>query len=195
MKTVSRIYDTHADARAAVSALEEAGVPSKDISLVANTCVSAELDDGRQVPRRGHRHRPRHGAGRRRRAAGRPRHPDHSRPRAGGGGGLAGEHRGRRGGGRRGRRHRGRADRRRPVAGTCRRLFGSRAARLHAGERARGRSRSCQDPGDPRPHGPVDPVQRASDYRREGWTCFDPKAPAYTPSETEIERIRRDGTA
>ena len=42
---------------------------------------------------------------------------------------------------------------------------------------------------------PIDPVKRGSDYRREGWTCFDPKAPAYTPSEMELERIRRDSTA
>ena len=50
MKTVSRVYDTHADARAAVSALEEAGVPSKDISLVANKCVSPDLDEVDKYP-------------------------------------------------------------------------------------------------------------------------------------------------
>ncbi len=42
---------------------------------------------------------------------------------------------------------------------------------------------------------PIDPVVRGADYRREGWKTFDPKAPAYQPSETEIERIRRDWAA
>jgi hypothetical protein len=40
---------------------------------------------------------------------------------------------------------------------------------------------------------PIDPVERGALYRREGWSgTFDPKAPAYRPSETELERIRRD---
>jgi hypothetical protein len=34
MKTVTGLYDNYADARAAVTALEDAGVPSSDISLV-----------------------------------------------------------------------------------------------------------------------------------------------------------------
>ena len=40
-------------------------------------------------------------------------------------------------------------------------------------------------------HGPIDPVARGAEYRSAGWTTFDPKAPPYKPSETEIERIRR----
>jgi hypothetical protein len=39
---------------------------------------------------------------------------------------------------------------------------------------------------------PIDPVERGNAYRKEGWTTFDPKAPAYRPSQAEIERIRRD---
>jgi hypothetical protein len=40
---------------------------------------------------------------------------------------------------------------------------------------------------------PIDPVERGAVYRREGWSgTFDPAAPAYRPNETEIERIRRD---
>lgn len=39
MQTFTRLYDSHSQARQAVQALEEAGVPSKDISLVANPKV------------------------------------------------------------------------------------------------------------------------------------------------------------
>ena len=37
---------------------------------------------------------------------------------------------------------------------------------------------------------PIDPVERGNAYRKEGWTTFNPKAPAYKPSQAEIERIR-----
>src|SRR5471032_2070225 len=37
---------------------------------------------------------------------------------------------------------------------------------------------------------PIDPVERGNVYRKEGWTTFNPKAPAYKPSQAEIERIR-----
>ena len=50
MKTVSRAYDSYVDARAAVKALEEAGVPAQDISLVANKCISPELDEADAYP-------------------------------------------------------------------------------------------------------------------------------------------------
>ena len=39
---------------------------------------------------------------------------------------------------------------------------------------------------------PIDPVERGTAYRKEGWKTFDPKAPAYRPSQAEIERIRRE---
>jgi hypothetical protein len=43
---------------------------------------------------------------------------------------------------------------------------------------------------------PIDPAVRGGEYRKEGWSgTFDPKAPAYRPSESEIERIRRDWAA
>ncbi len=41
MKTISALYDTHADAVAAVRELEAAGVPDKDISLVSNSTSSS----------------------------------------------------------------------------------------------------------------------------------------------------------
>lgn len=40
-------------------------------------------------------------------------------------------------------------------------------------------------------HGPIDPVVRGDEYRLAGWKTFDPAAPPYKPSESEIERIRR----
>ena len=42
-------------------------------------------------------------------------------------------------------------------------------------------------------HAPIDPIARGQLYRKEGWSgTFDPNAPAYRPNETELERIRRD---
>ena len=38
---------------------------------------------------------------------------------------------------------------------------------------------------------PVDPVARRREYETAGWKEFDPNAPAYKPSQSEIERIRR----
>ena len=40
-------------------------------------------------------------------------------------------------------------------------------------------------------HDPIDPAARGTEYRAAGWKAFDPKAPPYEPSESEIERIRR----
>ena len=40
-------------------------------------------------------------------------------------------------------------------------------------------------------HRPIDPAMRRSEYEKAGWSTFDPKAPAYRPSETEVERMRR----
>jgi hypothetical protein len=51
MKTVSRAYDSYAHARAAVDAVEKAGVPSDDVSIVANKHVSAEYEDVDDVNR------------------------------------------------------------------------------------------------------------------------------------------------
>lgn len=195
MKTVSRIYDTHADARAAVSALEAAGVPSKDISLVANKCVSAELDAVDKFPDAAT------GIG--------------LGTALGGGAGLlaglgiltipglglvvaagwlasiaVGAAAGAAAGG---------------IVGA---LIDAGLSQEHADVYSEAVRRGCtlvsarvadQEVARVQAilerYGPVDPVQRGHDYRQEGWTCFDPKAPAYTPSETEIERIRRDGTA
>lgn len=45
MQTVCRVYDSYAQARSTVEALERTGIPSSDISLVANKYVSAEHAD------------------------------------------------------------------------------------------------------------------------------------------------------
>ena len=43
-------------------------------------------------------------------------------------------------------------------------------------------------------HGPIDPQARRDEYSSTGWKTFDPKAQPYKPSQTEIERMRRDYT-
>ena len=45
MRTLTRVYDSYAQARQTVSELEAAGIPSSDISLLANKYVSAKYDD------------------------------------------------------------------------------------------------------------------------------------------------------
>ena len=45
MRTLSKVYDTHAQARQVVSDLNAAGVPDARISMAANKYVSAEYED------------------------------------------------------------------------------------------------------------------------------------------------------
>ena len=45
MRTMTRVYDTYSSARRAVEELEGSGVPSSDISLVANKHVSAKYEN------------------------------------------------------------------------------------------------------------------------------------------------------
>ena len=49
MRTVCRVYDSYAQARATVEALEKAGFASPDISLVANKYVSKDYADVEEV--------------------------------------------------------------------------------------------------------------------------------------------------
>lgn len=197
MKTVSRVYDTHAHACEAVAAMEAAGVPDKDISLVANKCVSAQYDDVDEVEE----------------------FPDAATgiglgTALGGGAGLlaglgiltipglgpvvaagwlasiaVGAAAGAAAGG---------------IVGA---LVDAGLSKEHADVYSEAIRRGCTlvsarvaVKDDARiqaildRYTPIDPAARARDYRRDGWTSFDPKAPAYTPSETELERIRRGGT-
>jgi hypothetical protein len=45
MRTITKAYDSHTQARDAVTALEAAGIPSSEISLLANKSVSEKYDD------------------------------------------------------------------------------------------------------------------------------------------------------
>ena len=40
-------------------------------------------------------------------------------------------------------------------------------------------------------HQPIDTAARADEYRSQGWSKYDPAAPAYKPSNTDLERMRR----
>ena len=40
-------------------------------------------------------------------------------------------------------------------------------------------------------HEPIDPVVRRREYEQDGWREFDPSAEPYTPSQAELDRIRR----
>jgi hypothetical protein len=40
-------------------------------------------------------------------------------------------------------------------------------------------------------HQPIDPAARRREYEQTGWSEFDPAAEPYTPSQAEIDRIRR----
>ena len=44
MRTITGLYDSYDDARAAVKALENAGVPSDDISIVTNKANGVEVE-------------------------------------------------------------------------------------------------------------------------------------------------------
>ena len=193
MRTVSRVYDTHADACAAVAALEEAGVPSKDISLVANKCVSAELDEVEDFPDAatgiglgtalgggagmlaGLGILTIHGLGPVVAAGWLASIAVGAAAGAAAGGvvgalvdaGLSKEH----------------AD---VYSESVRRGCTLVSARVSGREGAR--IQAILDR-----YKPINPVERGGAYRREGWTGFDPKAPEYRPSEAEIERIRRSG--
>jgi hypothetical protein len=191
MKTVSRVYDTYAQARDAVSAVEASGVPTSDVSLVANKYVSEKYADVHEVSA------PAAGAG--------------IGGAIGGGAGLlaglgllaipglgpvvaagwlaatavgavAGA----------------------ATGGLVGALVGAGVsetdAHVYSESVRRGGtlvSVRVKDEDASRVQGildrykPIDPAVRAAEYRKEGWATFDPNAPPYRPSEAEIERIRR----
>ena len=190
MKTVSKVYDTYGQARAAVDALETAGIPAADISIVANKYVSAEYDDVDEVS-------------------------DTAKGAGMGGtvGGAAGLLAGRgliaspglgpvvaagwlaatavgvaagavTGG----------------VAGA---LIDAGEDRVHAdvyseAVRRGGTLVTARVPEADATriealladYKPIDPTMRGAEYRKEGWQTFDPKAPPYRPSQAEVDRMR-----
>ena len=190
MQTLSHVYDSYPQAERAVKALEDAGVPSSDISLVANKHVSekyANVDEAHPTST---------GAG--------------IGAVLGGGAGLltglglmaipglgpvvaagwlattalgtvAGS----------------------ATGGVIGALVGSGTSEDHAhvySEAVR-RGGTLVTVRHDLPNGkiaailnasnPIDPVARRDEYGKEGWKQFDPKAPAYKPDQAELERIRR----
>lgn len=190
MKTVSRSYDSYAQARAAVDAIERAGIPSSDLSFIANKHASADQVDAASDTASGA------GIG----------------GVVGGGAGLLaglgllaipglgpvvatgwlaataiGAATGVATGG---------------ILGA---LVGAGVDEEHAAVyseaiRRGGTLVSARVPDDQvgrieglmSVHRPIDPHARAAAYRSEGWTTFEPDAPAYRPDESETERMRRD---
>jgi hypothetical protein len=191
MQTVSRVYDSYAQAHAAVNAIEAAGVPASEISLVANKYVSDKYADVENVSKAGV------GAG--------------IGGAVGGGAGLlaglgllaipglgpvvaagwlaslaVGAAAGATAGGLAGALvSAGTSDDHAHVYSESVRRGGT----LVSARVAETDAAAIQAILDR--HDPIDPVQRGSEYRAAGWKTFDPKAPPYKPSETEIERIRR----
>jgi hypothetical protein len=196
MKTVSRVYDTYAQARNAVTAVEAAGVPSSEVSLVANKYVSEEYADVDDVSKS---------------AAG-----------AGTGAGIGGAVGGGAGllaglgllaipglgpvvaagwlaatavGAAAGA----------ATGGLVGALVGAGVsdsdAHVYSESVRRGGtlvSARVKDEDASRIQAildrfkPIDPALRGAEYRKEGWTTFDPKAAPYRPSQAEIERMRRE---
>jgi uncharacterized membrane protein len=169
MKTVSAVYDSYSQAKGAVAEIEKAGVPASDVSLVANKYVSDKYADVTDVSKAGT------GAG------------------IGGivGGGVASLAVG-------------------AAAGaTAGGLVGALVSAGTSDDHAHVYSESVrrggtlvsakvEDASATRiqtildHYRPIDPVERGNAYRKEGWNTFDPAAPAYKPSQAEIERIRRE---
>ena len=190
MKTVSRAYDSYAQARAAVDAVEKAGVPSGDVSIVANKYVSAEYADVDDVNKAAA------GAG--------------IGGAVGAGAGLlaglgmlaipgigpvvaagwlastaavaAG---GAAAGGIVGALVEAGTDKEHAevYSESVRRGGTLVTARVKEGDVARIESVLANS-------GPIDPVARGAEYRAAGWKNFDPKADPYRPNQTEIDRMR-----
>lgn len=195
MQTVSRVYDTYAQANQAVRDIEAAGVPSSEISLIANKYVNDKYDNVETVSKAGA------GAG--------------IGGVVGGGAGLlaglgmlaipglgpvvaagwlaslaVGAAAGATAGGLVGALvSAGTSDDHAHVYSESVRRGGTLVSvRVADGDAAN--AQAILDG-----HNPVDPVARGAEYRVAGWRTFDPSAPPYKPSETEMERMRRDRAA
>lgn len=195
MRTVSRVYDTYAQARNALAAVEAAGVPEDQVSLVANKYVSEEYADVEEVSA------PATGAG--------------IGGAVGGGAGLlaglgllaipglgpvvaagwlaataVGLAAGAATGG--------------LVGALVKAGVPDDEAQIYSESVRRGGTLvSARVPDEDTQriqsildrHEPIDATVRGDEYRKEGWTAFNPKAPPYRPSETEIARMRRETEA
>lgn len=190
MKTVSKAYDSYAQARAAVDAVEKAGVPSSDVSLIANKHVSAEYAEVEDVS--GAKTGVGIGAA------------------VGGGAGLlaglgllaipglgpvvaagwlASTAVGAVAGG--------------ATGGIVGALVDAGVDREHADVYSESIRRGgtlvtakVRDEDVDRieavlaGYKPIDPIIRGAEYRKEGWKTFDPKAAPYRPNQVEVDRMR-----
>ena len=191
MQTITKVYDRHEQARQAVSALESAGIPSSEISLLANRYVSekyADVDDVSEAAT---------GAGIGAVVGGT------AGLLAGLGllaipglgpivaaGWLASTAAGAAAGG--------------ATGGLVGALVDTGVPKEHAHVYSeavrRGGTLVSVKTDDSRAeqvrsildrHQPIDPVRRVTEYKKTGWKEFDPQAEPYELSETEIERMRR----
>lgn len=191
MQTITKVFDSHERARRAVSELEAAGIPSTDISLLANRHVSAKYVDRDEASNTAS------GAG--------------LGAVVGGGAGLlaglgmlaipgvgpivaagwlAATAAGAVAGGAAGGIVGALVDAGVPeehahvYSEAVRRggtLLSVKADSSHAQ-----RAQDILDRNDP-----LDPVNLGADYRKSGWKSYNPDAPPYELTEAEIERIRR----
>jgi hypothetical protein len=190
MKTVCRVYDSYAQARAAVDALENAGYPASDVSLVANKYVSQEYADVDEVSDAAK------GAG--------------IGGALGGGAGLlaglgllaipglgpvvaagwlastaVGAAAGAAAGGIVGALVDAGVDREHAEVYSEAVRRGGTMVTARVRDEDAARVANVLDG-----FRPIDPALRRDEYRRTGWQTFDASAPPYRPSQTEIDRIR-----
>jgi uncharacterized membrane protein len=191
MQTITKVYDTHSHAQRALAELERSGVPTSEISLVANKYVSEKYENVEEVSSTAT------GAG--------------VGAAFGGGAGLlaglgmmaipgigpvvaagwlASTALGAAAGA--------------ATGGLIGALAGSGVpeadAHVYAESLRRGGTMLTVRTDDTRAemvrsvldrHSPIDPVIRGAEYREAGWTKFDPSQPPHRPSAEELDRIRR----
>lgn len=190
MRTICRVYDSYAQARAAVDAVQSVGVPASDVSIVANKYVSAEHADVDEVS----------GATKGASIGGA----------LGGGAGLlaglgllaipglgpvvaagwlastaVGAAAGAASGGIVGALVDAGVDRDHAAVYSESVRRGGTMVTVRARDEDAGRVAALLES-----HKPIDPVVRGAEYRKTGWQTFDEKAPPYRPSQAEIDRIR-----
>jgi hypothetical protein len=190
MRTVCRVYDSYAQARAAVDAVQGAGVPAADVSIVANKYVSAEHADVDEVSGGAK------GAG--------------IGGALGGGAGLlaglgllaipglgpvvaagwlastaVGAAAGAATGGIVGALVDAGVDREHADVYSESVRRGGTMVTVRTRDEDAGRVAALLES-----HKPIDPVVRGAEYRKTGWQTFDEKAPPYRPSQAEIDRMR-----
>jgi hypothetical protein len=192
MTTVSRVYDSYSQAKQAVAAVEAAGVPSSEISLLANKYVSAEHEDVEDVSdtAKGAGIGGALGAGTGLLAGlGMLAIPGLGPVVAAGwlastaAGAAAGA----------------------ATGGVVGALVGAGTseddANVYSEAVRRGGTlvSARVRPEDAQriqtildTYAPVDTIERRAAYREEGWTTFDPSRPAHKPSQAEIDSMRRE---